>query len=209
MGIAQSTLVFARTLYKTARDYADNKRCWHPSGHIFLSEIPQLSSLYKEADAELSRVEALQHTVESELCECLRSSAIPGMGLVEKVACLKVKAIETSISYCFRLKQELGSYALMGGTGFEKMDYLQCCKFAEGDSRILMQKISRDRLQAFRKKQEGSKPEAELCMQLGQQLMSGGQNAWNDNWRDVYRLAELVIERVVDEAGGQAPASRL
>eukprot|EP00449_Zooxanthella_nutricula_P018949 CAMPEP_0198533762 /NCGR_PEP_ID=MMETSP1462-20131121/34785_1 /TAXON_ID=1333877 /ORGANISM="Brandtodinium nutriculum, Strain RCC3387" /LENGTH=52 /DNA_ID=CAMNT_0044263677 /DNA_START=1 /DNA_END=156 /DNA_ORIENTATION=- len=51
------------------------------------------------------------------------------------VACLKVKAIETSISFCFRLKQELGSYALMGGTGFEKMDYLQCCKFAEGDSR--------------------------------------------------------------------------
>ena len=93
------------------------------------------------------------------------------------VAVLKVKAIETSISACFKLKQELGSYALMGdldevkrvgrgclfcaetvwvwhvwkwilrfpsgglskkpkksqpivssgGTGFEKLDYLQCC----------------------------------------------------------------------------------
>jgi hypothetical protein len=27
----------------------------------------------------------------------------------------------------------------MAGTGFERTDYLQCCKFAEGDSRILMQ----------------------------------------------------------------------
>ena len=37
-----------------------------------------------------------------------------------------------------------------GGTGFEKLDYLQCCKFAEGDSRILMQKLTRDRLQAWK-----------------------------------------------------------
>ena len=27
----------------------------------------------------------------------------------------------------------------MAGSGFERSDYLQCCKFAEGDSRILMQ----------------------------------------------------------------------
>merc|ERR1711920_858357 len=179
----------------------------HPSGHIFLSEIPQLSSLYKEADAELSRVEALQHTVESELCECLRSSAIPGVALVEKVACLKVKAIETAISYCFRLKQELGSYALMGGTGFEKLDYLQCCKFAEGDSRILMQKLARDRLQLFAKKQEGSKPEVAACTALGQKLMTGGKAAWDENWKQVYGLAELVIDRVVNEANNFGAAS--
>lgn len=37
------------------------------------------------------------------------------------------------------LMQEVGSFALMAGTGFERTDYLQCCKFAEGDSRILMQ----------------------------------------------------------------------
>jgi len=208
--IAGSTLVFARTLYKTARDYTDAKRCWHPKGSIPLSDIPQLATLYKEADRELGRVDSLQRLVESRLGECLRSETIPDANLVEMVAALKVKAIESSISYCFRLKQELGSYALMGGTGFEKMDYLQCCKFAEGDSRILMQKIARDRLQAFSKKQEGAKPEAALCAQLGQKLMSGGKNAWTENWRDVYRLAELVIERQVAEAHGQAaPASRL
>jgi hypothetical protein len=36
----------------------------------------------------------------------------------------------------------------MGETGFDNMDFLQCCKFAEGDSRILMSKITRDRLKA-------------------------------------------------------------
>lgn len=209
--IASSTLVFARTLYKTAQSYADAKKCWHPQGSMALSDIPQLSTLYKEADEQLSRCEALQDAVESRLAQCLRTDTIPDVELVEMVACLKVKAIETSISLCFRLKQELGSYALMGGTGFEKMDYLQCCKFAEGDSRILMQKIARDRLTAFSKKQDGRKPEVEACAALGQKLMAGGKAAWNQNWQRVYSLAELVIERVVDDAcgGERAAASKL
>lgn len=207
--IAASTLVFARTLYHRAREYADKKRCWHPSGSIMLSDIPQLSHLYVEADKELSRVEVLRDVCETRLCECLKSNALPDDKLVEMIAVLKVKAIETSISLCFRLKQELGSYALMGSTGFEKMDYLQCCKFAEGDSRILMQKMARDRLQAFSKKPEGSKQEAEACMTLGKALQSGGKTGWNDQWKLVYGLADMVIERVVDEANRGPPVARL
>lgn len=68
--------------------------------------------------------------------------------------------------------QQVGSYALMAGTGFERLDYLNCCKFAEGDSRILMQKMARDRMQDFKKKQEGAEAEVEACMELGGALMS-------------------------------------
>lgn len=204
--IAESTLVFARTLYRRARQYADNKRCWHPQNSIMLSEIPQLFHLYAEADTQLGRVEALSRVVESRLCECLKSDQPPDAHLIEMIAVLKVKAIETSISLCFKLKQELGSYALMGGSGFEKMDYLQCCKFAEGDSRILMQKIARDRLQAFSQSQAGSKEEIEVCQQLGKALASGGKQAWNQNWRQVYQLAELVMDRVVSDATSSVPA---
>merc|ERR1711988_1399423 len=135
------------------------------------------------------------------------SDTIPDISLVEKVAVLKVKAIETSIDLCFKLKQELGSYALMGGTGFEKMDYLQCCKFAEGDSRILMQKMTRDRLQAFSKKPTGEAKEAEACMKLGMSLKSGGQKAWNENFELVYGIANMVMDRVIAEAA--APQARL
>merc|ERR1719454_1016669 len=70
---------------------------------------------------------------------------------MDAIAVAKVKAVENSIDLCFKLKQEVGSFALMGGTGFEQMDFLQCCKFAEGDSRILMQKMARDRLRDFQK----------------------------------------------------------
>jgi len=209
--IAASCLVFARSLYRSAREYADNKRCWPPKGSIPLSDIPQLSFLYKEADQELSKVEALRELAEAQLCECLKTDKLPDVKLVERIAVLKVKAIETAVSLCFKLKQELGSYALMGGSGFEKMDYLQCCKFAEGDSRILMQKIARDRLMAFSKQQEGTEKESAICMKLGQALMAGGKSSWNDNWKDVYGLAEAVMDRIVDEAvaATSSPAARL
>jgi acyl-CoA oxidase len=206
--IAGSTLVFARTLYRTAREYTDKKNCWNPKGATLLSDIPQLKFLYEEADQAFSRVECLRNAVESRLCECLRSETLPDADVVQMIAAYKVKAIETAISFCFRLKQELGSYALMGGTGFEKMDYLQCCKFAEGDSRILMQKIARDRLQAFSKNRSGKPREVEICSELGGALMKGGKKAWDSNWRLVYDLADAVIEGIVDEAAA-TPASRL
>merc|ERR1712224_740384 len=196
--IAQSTLVFARTLFAQTKVYSDGKKCWDPSGGLVLSEVPQLQDLFKDADAQISRVEAFAERVETRLCECLRADKLPSPDLVEAVAVLKVKAIETSIEQCFRLKQEVGSYALMGGTGFEKLDYLQCCKFAEGDSRILMQKMARDRLQAFSKGNNGSEAENKICIQLGQALKVGGQKAWNPNWRLVYGLAEAVMERVLN-----------
>ena len=42
----------------------------------------------------------------------------------EAIAVSKVKAVEESIEMSFRLKQEVGSYALMSGNGFEQMDFL-------------------------------------------------------------------------------------
>jgi alkylation response protein AidB-like acyl-CoA dehydrogenase len=204
--IADSALVFARTLYRSAKAYSDSKRCWHPKEQPSLSDMPQLSTLYAEADAELSRVEALRGAVQMELGSCLQSGAMPSNELVEKVAVLKVKAIETSISLCFRLKQELGSYALISGTGFEKMDYLQCCKFAEGDSRILLQKLARDRLSAFGKSQPGTEEEVKACSQLGMKLKTGGSTAWNDNFRLVYSLSDMICERIVNTA---SPSSKM
>merc|ERR1712146_638630 len=109
---------------------------------------------------------------------------------------------ETSIDLCFKLKQEVGSFALMGGTGFEQMDFLQCCKFAEGDSRILMQKMARDSLRQYQKKGNtaaGSGEEERLCAELAKALGTGGQNAWDENFETVYALAEAVMERFLHD----------
>ena len=77
-------------------------------------------------------MEIFLNICEEKLNLCLKSNKLPDIDLIEAIAVAKVKAVEDSIEMSFRLKQEVGSYALMEGSGFEQMDFLQCCKFAEG-----------------------------------------------------------------------------
>ena len=146
VAVAQAALEFRRGLFERTRRYTDNKVCWSPSGSPTLSEIPQLKALFADADARIAPVEAFVTRCQQDLCTALRANKPPGIDLVEAIAVCKVKAVEESIQLCHRLKNDVGSYALMAGTGFENSDFLVCCKFAEGDSRVLMQKMSRDRL---------------------------------------------------------------
>ena len=111
------------------------------------------------------------------------------------VTLLQVKAVETSIDLCNRLKQEVGSYALMGDSGFVHLDFLNCCKFAEGDSRILMQKMARDRFRrAIKDQKAGVAPpashadEIKLCLQLGAALAA----AKGDKRQEVRAFAWFV-----------------
>lgn len=114
--------------------------------------------------------------------------------------------MEESIEMCFRLKQEVGSFALMADSGHGNMDFLQACKFAEGDSRILMQKMARDRLKQFASTGGGdgsfSADEKKLCGKLGASMAAAAKagtdkmEAWDNEWRTVYDLANAVIERV-------------
>lgn len=196
--IAGSTLVFARRLFESTQKYSDSKKCWAPKREPVLSEVPQISALYREANQRLGRLETFMARVEEALIKCLKNNELLDTELIDAIAVSKVKCIETAIELCFRLKQEVGSFALMGGTGFEKMDYLNCCKFAEGDSRILMQKIARDRMQAFKASQTGTPEETQLCMELGQALMAGGAKAWDENWEKVYKLSDVVMTRIMD-----------
>lgn len=130
----------------------------------------------------------------------------------------QVKCVEKSIKSCHQLQQDIGSYALMASTGFENIDFLTCCKFAEGDSRILQQKMSRDRMKLFT--QNKSCPEGvdkqdwtienEACVELATKMetimqSSSGEGgvmmdkleAWDHCWEDVYALSEIIMTRTM------------
>jgi len=146
--------------------------------------------------------------VELALCEVLRQDGVPSLDLQLAIAVCKVMAVEKSISMLHRLKQDVGSYCLMDESGFQHIDFLQACKFAEGDSRILSQKMSRDRVHAYTAGKKAQGPpstydEERVLEQLARKLKAAGgdQKAyftlWNDNWEDVYKLSELIMERVI------------
>ena len=87
----------------------------------------------------------------------------------------------------------------MGDTGFEHLDFLQCCKFAEGDGRILSQKLARDQVRLLATNQTMSPREKELC----ERLSHAGKEKWDENFETVYELAEEIQARVIRDWTGK------
>ena len=172
------------------------------------SPPPPLLPLLLSADDMIGFVAA----VEEDLATCLRDGTIPPPSLVDAISVAKIRAISVSIERAHALRLEVGSYALMHKTGFELIDMFLCCKFAEGDSRILQMKLMRDRLKMLKK---GGVPaaimacfgkdskEAMKALSLAQKMAPAGRDlakmdkVMTENWQDIYELAELVEERIM------------
>jgi alkylation response protein AidB-like acyl-CoA dehydrogenase len=196
IAVAQAAMAFTRRLFESTHGYSDAKLCWGPKGNTNLTQVPQLSALYKVADQKLQRLESYVGECQRLLSVHLQNETVPNIKLQDAIACAKIAASETSIDLCFRLTQDVGSYALMDGTGFGETHFLQACKFAEGDSRILMQKLARDRVKVS--KAVGSDGEQELAAQL-KQVAGQGPDAWDENFEKVYDLAWAIVTRTIDE----------
>uniref|UniRef100_A0A7S0RQY7 Acyl-coenzyme A oxidase n=1 Tax=Pyramimonas obovata TaxID=1411642 RepID=A0A7S0RQY7_9CHLO len=204
VAVAQAALEFRRTLYATTKEYTDKRQCWTPTGSRPLSSVPQVRALFEENAKNQHLCDRFVAKCESELCRCLRENTLPSVALTDAIAVAKVKAVEDSIKFVHLLQNEVGSFALMKGTGFEQRDFLTCCKFAEGDTRVLMQKMARDRVKAFQKTRAKAKAECTeetaLCSELVEamrQSSSGPEAAWDIQHEKVYRLAGVIIDRTV------------
>jgi len=205
VAVAWAAITFTRKLYEMTRSYSDSKTCWGPKGNSSLTDVPQLNNLFIRADAMLQKLETFVGQCEKELSVCLMAGDIPSPKLQDAIACAKILASETCIDLCFRLKQDVGSYALMGDTGFEQMDFLQACKFAEGDSRILMQKLARDRVKVT--EAVGSSQELGLVAELQKDMKNGaGTFTWPDGKRYVGQWRNGKMDgagTVIDKHGNE------
>ena len=217
VAVAQAALSYCRKLFEVTRQYADNKPIWSPftragEAQPSLSSIPQLQSLYGEAEESLAELDAFVGACEKRLIPLLRVGGVPDAELAHAIATAKVKAVERSIDLCWRLKQEVGSYALMGDSGFAHLDFLNCCKFAEGDSRVLMQKMARDRLRRFVKEAKEANAaasqlgeESQLCAKLaGKMAAAKGDKrreaaTWDVELLQVSQPAEATMQRTPKE----------
>ena len=58
--------------------------------------------------------------MQDRLATHLLQATMPDTALVDAIAAGKVLCLETAIDICHRLRQEVGSFALMAGSGFER-----------------------------------------------------------------------------------------
>lgn len=210
MAIAEAALYSARVLHMKTLKYAQAKVCNGLAGETVLANMPQVRHVLDESFHELDKMISFCAGVEERLNVCLREGTIPDADLVEAIGVCKIKCIEVAIARVHALRQEVGSYGLMHDTGFELVDMLLTCKFAEGDSRILQQKLARDRLRKVQKGGMGKaigdlftedSAEALAALRLARELMPAGRDlqkmakALDDNWKSVYALADMIADR--------------
>lgn len=218
MAIAQAALVSCRVLHMKTEEYAKEKVCNGLSGETSLYSMPQLTSVFNQSYREIDSLMQFTAAIEEKLNFCLRNGTIPDPNLVDAVSVCKTKAVSVALERSQALRLEVGSYALMHGTGFELVDMFFCCKFAEGDSRILQMKLTRDRLKQLKK--DGfvktflqifgkNGKEALAAMRLALKLRPAGRDLkkmdqlFTDNWREIYDLASLIEDRHVDSVPGK------
>lgn len=198
VAVAQAALEFGRHLFAKTKAYTDKKQCWAPGGvRPPLSALPQLSSLYKEADEAFSFAERYASVCEQQLNEAIRTDRLPPAKLTDAIAVAKIRSVESVVQLCFRLKQTVGSYALMADSGFEGLDSMQVAKFAEGESFVLMQKLARDRVKSGKVGNSPAEEEAAVA-----ELSKASPAEWARKADMVYHLAELVMDRTMKEWTG-------
>jgi acyl-CoA oxidase len=209
IAVAKAALTFCEEVFEHTKRYSDAKLCAMRGTNKTLSHVPQLKALYEEAENRLKKVDAFVTFCKKRLSQVLKVRETPSVELQTAIAVCKIRAVETAIELTFRLKQEVGSYALMDEASFKNSDFLQCCKFAEGDSRILSQKLARDAFSGFLKQNSArSIREASICESIRRQIQKykedrGGTynkiDAWDSCWEDVYELANAICDRVMRE----------
>jgi acyl-CoA oxidase len=181
-----------------------------------LASLPHIRSIFRRCEKDLDEQDKFCSSVQSALKPFLLQDALVPASLAEAISVAKIRGVHVALRCCRLLQEELGSQALMAGDGhcgFVHADILLCAKFAEGDSRMLMQKLARDHLKQFQARgavavldrfslDPHNRAEAALCMKIGGKLRAaaaaGAQavyNAWNESWEDIYALANAVCDR--------------
>jgi len=203
--IAQAQIRYVEGVLSNTRRYAQERRVWSPIKDVDarLSDVPHIADLFERCERNLAKQRDFCAAVEAQLRPYLQRGTLVPDNLAEAIGVAKIRGVEAAINCCQALQNEVGSHALMAGkdaSGFLWSDILQCAKFAEGDSRVLMQKMARDRLKQFQDGGIGAmmdrislnqsrRAEASLCLQIGsalQQAQPKGQDAalaaWNSKW---------------------------
>jgi hypothetical protein len=83
-----------------AKEHTDKKLCWSPTGiPTPLSSVPQIASLYAEAEDVAATLDTFVNKCEVELVQVLKDGTLPSIALVEAIAVAKVRVVGNKSPY--------------------------------------------------------------------------------------------------------------
>lgn len=114
-----------------------------------LGELPYMDAIFQRVQGGLNVYKAFLLWLQMEFAGAVEHGHEPSRDLVTLIAAAKVEAVEFAINSLGLLRRNVGSFGLMAVSPFgPDNDILLCCRFAEGDSRVLQQMITRDLIRA-------------------------------------------------------------
>jgi len=151
--ISDSAIAYVEGVLRVTRKYAESRMVWvDKERKMPLSELPYMKKVLHSVEVGLNVHKAFLLLLQKEFAEAIESSQDLSRALVTRIAAAKVEAVEFAIKSLALLRRDVGSYSLMASSPYgSNNDILLCCRFAEGDSRVLQQMLTRDLVKAHSK----------------------------------------------------------
>mmetsp|Transcript_26433 Transcript_26433/g.47686 ORF Transcript_26433/g.47686 Transcript_26433/m.47686 type:complete len:621 (+) Transcript_26433:61-1923(+) len=148
--ISDSAIAYLEGVLQATKDYTEKRFVWvDKERKMPLAQLPYMAKVLRSVEVGLNVHKAFLLLLQMEFAEAVEGGRELPRQLVTKIAAAKVEAVEFAIKSLALLRRDVGSYSLMACSPFgAKNDVLLCCRFAEGDSRVLQQMLTRDLVRA-------------------------------------------------------------
>jgi len=214
IAVSQAALTSKRAkLEIIANNFDASSVCWTPmltprprarrAGH---DGKPKLTKrLIAEAFHNLDRLNKFAERVEAELCVSILHQQEPKERTLQAISVLKVEAVEICIEIMATIETPNNCNLFLGH------DFLKCCKFAEGDTNALMQKMTRDLIhrnssnsssKALSKQVDAALDDLQRELMLIEQGNGcSSAEAWDRCGELVYVVAEAHMDEILQSYG--------
>lgn len=149
--IADNAIVYAAMILDATEKFAAGRMVWiDKERRRALADLPYMRTFFERTKACLSVFRAFLLLLQTRFADAAARGEAPSRGLVTLIAAAKVEAVEFAINAVGLLRRNVGSFSLMQESPFgASNDVLLCCRFAEGDSRVLQQSLTRDLIRTY------------------------------------------------------------
>lgn len=149
--ISDAAVTYFGTVLEEAEKYTQQRKVWVDNKRQrTLRELPYMDQMFNRFHAGHDTFKMFICGLQDLYIEATARGELP-RDLVALIAAAKIEAVEFAINAVHLLRRNVGSYGLMKDSPFGSTnEILLCCRFAEGDSRVLQQMLVRDLLHRYK-----------------------------------------------------------
>jgi acyl-CoA oxidase len=201
--IAEASLAYFEKILDHAKyDVLQREILLTPSSKIKLIEMPMIRDHLNKVSHRLNRLINFNHKLKKSLISHIRAKEPIPLKLIEQISISKISCTDFCTNESQYLRQLIGSQSLMKSTNLNSnLDIFYCTQFAEGDNKILKQKITKDWLSIIKANPQylylvptanGKRIAMTLLYKMWQ---SPVVTTWMENYELVNAFANIIIER--------------